>query len=99
VALYLGGWHLPFIDITNLGFTMPVLLVVLIQFHVFIIKTLLLVFVVMWLRWTLPRLRVDQLMGLCWKGLVPLCLINVAGTALWMWIFHGRSLAQLILGH
>ncbi len=97
-ALYLGGWHFPFIDIESLGFTMPVALVVVIQLTTYLVKTLSLVFVVMWLRWTLPRLRVDQLMGFCWKGLVPLAFFNLTGTALWMWIFNGQSLSQLLLG-
>ncbi len=95
-ALYLGGWQLPFINLDELWVTLPTFLVALIQLGVFSVKTLSLVFVVMWLRWTLPRLRVDQLMGLCWKGLVPLALINVVGTAAWMWIFKGQSIAQLI---
>ncbi len=95
-TLYLGGWHVPFVNITQLGFTLPVGLVILIQLTMFMVKTLALVFVVMWLRWTLPRLRVDQLMGLCWKGLVPLALVNVLGTAIWMWVFKGQSLAQLL---
>lgn len=97
-ALYLGGWQIPFINLTELGVTLPVFLVVIIQLTMFMVKTLSLVFVVMWLRWTLPRLRVDQLMGLCWKGLVPLALINILGTAVWMLVFKGQSIAQLIFG-
>lgn len=98
VALYLGGWQLPFINFDNLWITLPTGLVALIQFSVFLLKTFVLVFVVMWLRWTLPRLRVDQLMGFCWKGLVPLALMNVLGTAIWMWAFKGQSILQLIQG-
>ena len=94
-ALFLGGWQLPFINIDQLFVTLPSGLIALIHFHVFIIKTLLIVFVVMWLRWTLPRLRVDQLMGLCWKGLTPIALFNLLGTALWLWIFDGKSMLQV----
>jgi NADH-quinone oxidoreductase subunit H len=97
-GLYLGGWHLPFVNLDQLWITLPTPVIALIQFHFFLGKTLFVVFVVMWLRWTLPRLRVDQLMGMCWKGLLPLAFINLIGTALWMWATGGKSIAQLLLG-
>lgn len=97
-ALYLGGWQLPFIELDNFWITLPPVLISLIHVGMFVGKTLLLVFVVMWLRWTLPRLRVDQLMGLCWKGMVPLALFNVLGTAVWMWAFKGQSMIQVAMG-
>ena len=51
------------------------------------LKTYFLVLVLMWMRWALPRLRIDQLMNFCWKGLLPLSLINLILTALWMVIY------------
>jgi len=65
-VLYLGGWSGPFVS----G---PISL---------FFKSLLLVFVQMWLRWTLPRLRVDQLMSLCWKYLIPICFVVLIGVAI-----------------
>ena len=52
----------------------------------FLAKTYALVFVLVWLRGTLPRLRVDQLMGLAWKFLLPLALINILAAGLWTWL-------------
>lgn len=63
--LFLGGWVGPY-------FSGPL---------VFFLKTLLLVFVQMWLRWTLPRLRVDQLLALCWKYLIPITLAVLVAVA------------------
>jgi len=44
------------------------------------------IFLLMWFRWTFPRLRVDQLMYLSWKVILPLSLINLMGVAIWMWL-------------
>lgn len=94
-TLFLGGWQIPFLNIDQL-WILPTGLIAIVHLTVFMVKTLAIVFVVMWLRWTLPRLRVDQLMGLCWKGLTPLALINVLGTAVWLWVFNGQSLIQVL---
>ncbi len=76
-TLFLGGWQVPPVT------THPVLLAVL-QLGCFFLKAYFFVFLAMWIRATLPRVRVDQLMTLCWKYMVPIALVNVIGTALWM---------------
>jgi NADH:ubiquinone oxidoreductase subunit H len=53
------------------------------QLGIFAAKSLALVFVIIQLRWTLPRLRVDQMMTLCWKYLVPLSFICMVGVLVW----------------
>jgi NADH:ubiquinone oxidoreductase subunit H len=54
-----------------------------IQLGIFMVKTLVLVFVVIQLRWTLPRIRVDQMMALCWKYMVPISFVCLVGTLVW----------------
>jgi NADH-quinone oxidoreductase subunit H len=44
------------------------------------------IFLLMWFRWTFPRLRVDQLMYVSWKVILPMALINLMGVAVWMWL-------------
>lgn len=57
----------------------------LLPFAVFFAKTMAIVFVVLWWRWTLPRLRVDQLMWVCWKYLTPIGFFCLVGQAVWLW--------------
>lgn len=66
VTLFFGGWYGPILP--------PVVW--------FTLKTLILICVMMWIRWTLPRLRIDQVMGFCWKVLVPVSLVIYCITAL-----------------
>jgi NADH-quinone oxidoreductase subunit H len=47
----------------------------------FLLKTYFLIFVIMWVRWTFPRLRFDQLMNFSWKVMIPLSLANLVVTA------------------
>ena len=68
------------------------------QVLVFVGKALALYYVVIWIRWTFPRLRVDQLMTLCWKYLTPIALFNLVGCGLWAYAFEGHSLWHLLSG-
>jgi NADH-quinone oxidoreductase subunit H len=81
-TLFLGGWQIPWaLD------DRPVLRNVL-QLGTFFAKAYTVgVLVPIWLRWTLPRVRVDQMMVMCWKYLVPVALVNIVGTATWMVVF------------
>jgi len=65
------------------------------QVATFLVKAFLLVFVVIWIRWTVPRIRIDQMMNLCWKYLVPISFANLIGTAVWVaFVPRGGVLAQ-----
>ncbi len=75
VVLFFGGYQSPFGYLGNsLGMTW---LVPIEQFFWFISKGIFFVFIQMWLRWTLPRLRVDQLMAVSWKYLIPIAFVNL----------------------
>jgi NADH-quinone oxidoreductase subunit H len=79
--LFLGGWHsglLPFEPSVQLGWFGHVLNVV-----VFVLKGWLLVFVMMWMRWSLPRLRIDQVMMTCLKYFLPISCVLLVGVCLW----------------
>jgi NADH-quinone oxidoreductase subunit H len=84
-VVFLGGWQVP-------GFV-PESVRTLAQVLTFLIKAFLMVFVIIWVRWTLPRIRVDQMMGLCWKYLVPIGFVNLMGTAAWVVLVPQSHLA------
>lgn len=91
VTLFLGGWQVP--PISDNAVVMNVL-----QFLTFFIKSYFFVIVAMWIRATLPRIRVDQLMTTCWKYLVPLGFFNLIGTALWVVLFpNGNLFFELLM--
>ncbi len=72
-TLYLGGWHLPFVD--QLG--LPPLWLTVVQLGGFCLKVALLVLFFIIIRWTIPRFRYDQLMNLGWKVMFPVALLNL----------------------
>ena len=85
VLLFLGGWDVPFIREPVVGAWWVVLLKVL----VFAAKTFFMVFLMIWIRWTLPRLRFDQLMRLAWRGLIPLTLVMLLIVS--TFVFFGKT--------
>lgn len=84
VTLYLGGWQVPYIDKLGLGET----LTVLIQIGAFFVKMGALLFFFIWVRWSIPRFRYDQLMNLGWKVMFPLALANVVWVAVLIMVFN-----------
>jgi NADH-quinone oxidoreductase subunit H len=80
--LFLGGWHIGFLPVDMTGVLGPVF-GDLINIVVFIAKAWTLVFVMMWVRWTLPRLRIDQVMMTCLKYLLPISCVLLLGVSLW----------------
>ncbi len=79
--LFFGGWQLPFPQ-EILGMQDGSWQLALTQFCVFFAKLLFFIFVFIWVRWTVPRFRYDQLMSLGWKILLPLSIINALVTAI-----------------
>jgi NADH-quinone oxidoreductase subunit H len=74
VTLFLGGWSIPFLN------SLPPVLIPLVSFGVFVFKTYVIIFFTMWLRDTVPRVRIDQLLNLGWKIMIPLALLNLVVT-------------------
>jgi len=106
VLLFLGGWNLGFLP-WELGDKIGVW-GNLISVAVFIVKAWVLVFVMMWVRWTLPRLRIDQVMMTCLKYLLPISCVLLLGVSLWQlavqpvvapyfqWVLAGLCLLLLL---
>jgi NADH-quinone oxidoreductase subunit H len=77
-TLFLGGYWLPGIPESTLAYVGPLILAA---------KVFLLVFVMIWFRWTFPRFREDQLQSLAWKWLIPLAFLNIVVTAAFKVVF------------
>ncbi len=88
-AIFLGGGNLPEL---LAGYTV-------ISVALFMAKTFFIVFVVIWIRWTLPRFRVDQLMELSWKYLLPIGIITFFGQAVYMLISNQLPLIDEVMGY
>ena len=101
VALFFGGWQVPWIDkiqwvqMHHLDPANPAvtnsMLLCIIRGVVFFIKTLVVIFVFMWVRWSLPRFRFDQLMMLAWRSLIPISLVLLVMTSIVVYWFAGEK--------
>ncbi|MCP4728412.1 MAG: NADH-quinone oxidoreductase subunit NuoH [bacterium] len=78
VTIFFGGWHLPYIE----NIPMPDIVLQLLQVLSFVLKTTFFVITYIWVRWTLPRFKYNQLMNLGWKVLLPLAILNVLFTGI-----------------
>jgi NADH-quinone oxidoreductase subunit H len=78
ITLFLGGWHAPLAVLEFVPSWMW-----------FFAKLLVIIFVFIWVRGTLPRLRMDQLMNFAWKFMLPMALINIITAAVWSFMPHG----------
>jgi len=100
VALFFGGWHIPWLDKLP-AFQPPPgagraaltdeLWLNILRTAVFLAKTLAIIFVFMWVRWSLPRFRFDQLMNIAWRGMIPVSLALVMGTAVVVYLAGGET--------
>src|SRR5262245_33538879 len=81
-AVFLGGWNLPGVSADAIAAST---LLQTLSMLVMVGKVVVLTFVIIWIRWTLPRFRIDQLMDLSWKRLLPLGFVLFLASAAWTW--------------
>jgi NADH-quinone oxidoreductase subunit H len=87
-TLFFGGWDIPFTHWDDTGDL--TVLKTLATAAVFFAKTFFFLFLYIWVRWTLPRFRYDQLMALGWKVMLPLALTYLTVVATAIWFFHDQ---------
>jgi len=92
-TVFLGGWNIPFVGALDAEAS---LLLKTAAFLIFAFKATAVIFVCIWIRWTLPRFRIDHMMAMCWKYFLPFSLVSLMGAAAWTWMVPGS--AQLYLG-
>jgi NADH-quinone oxidoreductase subunit H len=73
IVLFFGGWHFPWIAEPGSAYTGATF----VKLGVILFKVFLVIILIQMLRWTIPRFRFDQLMGLAWKVLIPISAVNV----------------------
>ena len=85
--VFLGGWGSPLTIINLIPGDYMYLDGPMWGLFWMLIKAIVLIFIMMWFRWTFPRLRVDQLMYLCWKVLIPFAIVNMLAVGIWEVLF------------
>jgi NADH-quinone oxidoreductase subunit H len=86
-TLYFGGYDIPFVNESRLSESWGVNVVTVLGSVALLVKVVFFLFLFMWVRWTIPRFRYDQLMDLGWKKLIPLALANMLITgAVILWL-------------
>lgn len=93
-TVFLGGWRIPGVSPEAIEAS---LWLQLLSAGVFVLKVTFLVFVIIWIRWTLPRFRVDQMMNMCWKYFLPFSLACFIASTLVVWALPYPSIGRLIL--
>ena len=96
-TLFLGGWSIPYLStqtivgaigpVFNEGFANAIAMIL--HFLTFMLKVVVMIWVQMLLRWTLPRFRYDQVMDLCWKIILPLSIANIFVTGFVILLIKG----------
>jgi NADH-quinone oxidoreductase subunit H len=84
VILFFGGWDFPFLNQVQTSWLSAIAKTAVLTFKVGLV-----IIFIMWIRWTLPRFRFDQLMSLAWKTMIPLALVNLVATAALLQVFRG----------
>jgi NADH-quinone oxidoreductase subunit H len=87
VTLFFGGWTLPWFGLDHAATT---LLGGLLHIGIFLGKVFLFLVMFVWIRWMWPRFRYDQLMDLGWRRFIPVALVNILVTAIWLWWKSGK---------
>jgi NADH-quinone oxidoreductase subunit H len=106
-TLFFGGWQVPFAGPEVFAAARGAGVVPAagwwglqaLSMGVFVVKTLILLNVIVWVRWTLPRIRIDQMMTLCWKYLVPFAFVCFIATLLWQILVAQAPLVARAAGY
>jgi len=98
VALFFGGWHFPGLG-GNVDPNHPEITtswtICILRALVFFAKMIVIIFIFMWVRWSLPRFRFDQLMNIAWRALIPISLALAVLTAVMVWLTGGATLEKV----